>query len=230
MQKITIKHNGKVISLESSDAAAGVPDTTDGAGPALPKLEDDIQKNPSDPQAEFDAANPATQTATEKDDKPEEAGKKANESMMAGFLKSLNGAQKKQLAAILSRESDDPDAGAATEPVTPAEPVAPTSTVGEEDNGEGVGEVTQTANETVVEANGLTITISDDASAAPEAPAEPATEATDSADPNAAAPAAGTEGACAKGKGSGCTEGSEPAPAGSTSLESFFANLNLANL
>ena len=97
--------------------------------------------------------------------------------MMAGFLKSLNGAQKKQLAAILSRESDDPDAGAATEPVTPAEPVAPTSTVGEEDNGEGVGEVTQTANETVVEANGLTITISDDASAAPEAPAtEPAAE------------------------------------------------------
>lgn len=230
MQKITIKHNGKVISLESSDAAAGVPDTTDGAGPALPKLEDDIQKNPSDPQAEFDAANPATQTATEKDDKPEEAGKKANESMMAGFLKSLNGAQKKQLAAILSRESDDPDAGAATEPVTPAEPAAPTPTVDEEDNGEGVGEVTQTANETVVEANGLTITISDDASAAPEAPVEPATEATDSADPNAAAPAAGTEGACAKGKGSGCTEGSEPAPAGSTSLESFFANLNLANL
>lgn len=229
MQKITIKHNGKVISLESSDAAAGVPDTTDGAGPALPKLEDDIQKNPSDPQAEFDAANPATQTATEKDDKPEEAGKKANESIMAGFLKSLNGAQKKQLAAILSRESDDPDAGAATEPVTPAEPAAPTPTV-DEDNGEGVGEVTQTANETVVEANGLTITISDDASAAPEAPVEPATEATDSADPNAAAPVAGTEGACAKGKGSGCTEGSEPAPAGSTSLESFFANLNLANL
>lgn len=227
MQKITIKHNGKVISLESSDAAAGVPDTTDGAGPALPKLEDDIQKNPSDPQAEFDAANPATQTATEKDDKPEEAGKKANESIMAGFLKSLNGAQKKQLAAILSRESDDPDAGAATEPVTPAEPAAPAPTV-DEDNGEGVGEVTQTANETVVEANGLTITISDDASAAPETPAEPATEATDSADPNAAAPVAGTEGACAKGKG--CTEGSEPAPAGSTSLESFFANLNLANL
>lgn len=221
MQKITIKHNGKVISLESSDAAAGVPDTTDGAGPALPKLEDDIQKNPSDPQAEFDAANPATQTATEKDDKPEEAGKKANESMMAGFLKSLNGAQKKQLAAILSRESDDPDAGAATEPVTPAEPAAPEASV-DEDNGEGVGEVTQTANETVVEANGLTITISDDASAAPEAPAEPATEATDSADPNAAVPVAGTEGACAKG--------SEPAPAGSTSLESFFANLNLANL
>lgn len=229
MQKITIKHNGKVISLESSDAAAGVPDTTDGAGPALPKLEDDIQKNPSDPQAEFDAANPATQTATEKDDKPEEAGKKANESIMAGFLKSLNGAQKKQLAAILSRESDDPDAGAATEPVTPAEPAAPAPNV-DEDNGEGVGEVTQTANETVVEANGLTITISDDASAAPEAPVEPATEATDSADPNAAAPVAGTEGACAKGKGSGCAEGSEPAPAGSTSLESFFANLNLANL
>ena len=60
MQKITIKHNGKVISLESADPAAGVPDTTQGAGPDLIQLQDDAKKEPTDPQAEFDAAVPAT--------------------------------------------------------------------------------------------------------------------------------------------------------------------------
>ena len=53
--KITVKHNGKVMAIESADPAAGVPDTTQGAGPDLIKLQDDAKKDPKDPQAEFDA-------------------------------------------------------------------------------------------------------------------------------------------------------------------------------
>jgi len=221
--KITVKQNGKAISIESADPAAGVPDVTQGAGPDLLKLQDNAQKAPTDPQAEFDATKPATQTATEKTDKPEEAGEKANESAMAGFIKGLTPAQKKQLAGILSKESDEPTdpAAAATEPATPETPAAPETEPAADD---GVGEVTQNPGETVIEANGLTITVTDDAAgASPEtepAPAgdpEPdstAAETTDSADPNAA-PAAGA------------ATGTESAGA---TLDDFFANLNLANL
>jgi len=208
MQKITIKHNGKVISLESSDPAAGVPDTTQGAGPDLIQLQDDAKKEPTDPQAEFDAAVPATQSATETDDKPEEAGEKANESI-AAFVKTLTPAQKKMFAGICSKESDEPEV-----PATPAEPAAPDAPATDEG---GVGEVTQTANETVVEANGLTITIADDTAAAE--PAEPAA-------PDAPAPAADPEPAAS-------TDSADPngdAAGAETSMESIFANLNLRDL
>lgn len=210
MQKITIKHNGKVISLESADPAAGVPDTTQGAGPDLVQLQDDAKKEPTDPQAEFDAAVPATQSATETDDKPEEAGEKANESI-AAFVKTLTPAQKKMFAGICSKESDEPEV-----PATPAEPAAPEAPAADEG---GVGEVTQTANETVVEANGLTITISDDAAAEPAAPAadpeEPAPAP--AADPE---PAASTDSADPNGDAAGAE----------TSMESIFNNLNLRDL
>ena len=210
MQKITIKHNGKVISLESADPAAGVPDTTQGAGPDLIQLQDDAKKEPTDPQAEFDAAVPATQSATETDDKPEEAGEKANESI-AAFVKTLTPAQKKMFAGICSKESDEPEV-----PATPAEPAAPEAPAADEG---GVGEVTQTANETVVEANGLTITISDDAAAEPAAPAaEPEEPApAPAADPE---PAASTDSADPNGDAAGAE----------TSMESIFANLSLRDL
>ena len=210
MQKITIKHNGKVISLESADPAAGVPDTTQGAGPDLIQLQDDAKKEPTDPQAEFDAAVPATQSATETDDKPEEAGEKANESI-AAFVKTLTPAQKKMFAGICSKESDEPEV-----PATPAEPEEPAPAA---DEG-GVGEVTQTANETVVEANGLTITISDDAAAAE--PAAPAAEPEEPAPAPAAdpEPAASTDSADPNGDAAGAE----------TSMESIFANLNLRDL
>lgn len=210
MQKITIKHNGKVISLESADPAAGVPDTTQGAGPDLIQLQDDAKKEPTDPQAEFDAAVPATQSATETDDKPEEAGEKANESI-AAFVKTLTPAQKKMFAGICSKESDEPEV-----PATPAEPAAPEAPAADEG---GVGEVTQTANETVVEANGLTITISDDAAAEPAAPAaEPEEPApAPAADPE---PAASTDSADPNGD----------AASAETSMESIFNNLNLRDL
>lgn len=207
MQKITIKHNGKVISLESADPAAGVPDTTQGAGPDLIQLQDDAKKEPTDPQAEFDAAVPATQSATETDDKPEEAGEKANESI-AAFVKTLTPAQKKMFAGICSKESDEPEV-----PATPAEPAAPDAPATDEG---GVGEVTQTANETVVEANGLTITIADDAPAADPEPAAPDVPAP-AADPE---PAASTDSADPNGDAAGAE----------TSMESIFNNLNLRDL
>lgn len=208
MQKITIKHNGKVISLESADPAAGVPDTTQGAGPDLIQLQDDAKKEPTDPQAEFDAAVPATQSATETDDKPEEAGEKANESI-AAFVKTLTPAQKKMFAGICSKESDEPEV-----PATPAEPAAPEAPAADEG---GVGEVTQTANETVVEANGLTITIADDAAAEPAAPAAEPEEPAPAADPE---PAASTDSADPNGDAAGAE----------TSMESIFSNLNLRDL
>lgn len=207
MQKITIKHNGKVISLESADPAAGVPDTTQGAGPDLVQLQDDAKKEPTDPQAEFDAAVPATQSATETDDKPEEAGEKANESI-AAFVKTLTPAQKKMFAGICSKESDEPEV-----PAAPTEPEAPAADEG------GVGEVTQTANETVVEANGLTITISDDAVAEPEEPA-PAAEPEEPAPAADPEPAASTDSADPNGDAAGAE----------TSMESIFNNLNLRDL
>lgn len=209
--KITVKHNGKVMAIESADPAAGVPDTTQGAGPDLIKLQDDAKKDPKDPQAEFDATVPETQTPVETDDKAEPASTKANESALAGFLGKLSPAQKKELAGILAKESADAEGGEepapAAEPVTePEAPAAEPTTDGDE----GVGEVTQADGATVVEVNGVTITVTDDNSAAePEAPAAEPTSpeaTTDSTDPIAAEPAA------------------------AQSLESFFANLDLKNL
>jgi hypothetical protein len=206
MSKIIIKNKDKVIAVESSDPAAGVPDVTDGAGPNLIELQDDAKKAPTDPQAEFDAAQPATQSQTEHDDKPEEAGEKANEAALISALAALPADQKKRIFAAVSKESDDPAPSA--DPAPDPAPADPEPAPAGDDV--GVGEVTENPNETVIEANGLTITISDDSAAADPAP-DPAPADPDDTPENS-------------------TDNADPDAEADKSLESFWKNMDLKKL
>ena len=218
--KINITRNGKTFSIESEDAA-GVPDVTQNAGPDIMKLADDAQKPASDDESEFDSnAAPAVQTKAEADDKTESVEEKASEAYgIAALLKKTNPKVLAKVKSILlSEESADKtceedSTTVTTTTETPAEePAAP-----EAPAEEGVGEVTQADGSTVIEANGLTITIENDDSAAPaDTPAE------EPAAPEAPAPVDTPAEEPAKSEDCG-----DPAQ---NSIESFFANLNLNDL
>jgi len=204
--KINITKNGQTISVESD--SAGVPDVTNGAGPDLLELQEEAKKSPSDPNAEFNADDPSTQSETEHDDKPEQA-QKANEAFrLVGSMVKKNPALIKKL---FGQESDEPDneTDTATEPAatdtadTATEPATETETT---DNN---AEVTQTSDATVVEVDGVKIEITND----DNVESEPAAEE----------PPVETEPETS-------TEGDGEAANPDQSLESLFANFNLDNL
>lgn len=210
--KINITRNGKTFSIESEDAA-GVPDVTEDAGPNLMTLTEDAQKPASDKEAEFDSNVPATQAQTEEDDKTESVEEKAAEAYgIAALLKKTDPKVLAKVKKILtSKESEDNCEG--NECPTPAPAPAPIPENSNTD--EGVGEVTQSDGATTIQANGLTITIEDDVSKAPveETPAEEPSVPETPAEPD---------------KSEDCGDPSQ-GPAQS-SIESFFANLNLNDL
>lgn len=195
--------NGMVISLESDDA--GVPDTTDGAGPSILDLEDDAQLDPNDANAEFDAAE--TQSEAEKEDTPQSA-QNGNESWFDAIFGTESddasmdngdaGAEDDDPAAV--GEDDAGDADATPDVATPADDAG----------GEGAGEVTEGDNVTTVSLpDGATITITGAAGSSPAAPVADAGE-----DP-------------AVGDGDADGECGDPAAANNAGLESFFDNLGL---